>query len=84
MLLEYLAGETGEQREQNASSQISRLFIVGNSLAPVAMNIEKQRSIIEAGPKSVRNFLWCPSSHVFIIFPETIWSGHQHFLYCAN
>ena len=56
MLLDYLTGEGGGPQEQHVSSQISRLIIAGNSLAPVAINIEKQPSITEFGPKSVSYF----------------------------
>ena len=52
MLLEYLTGEGGGPQEQHASSQISRLIIAGNSLAPVAINIEKQASISHEMSKS--------------------------------
>lgn len=37
MLVEYLTGEVGGVDEQVSASQISRLIIAGNSLAPVAL-----------------------------------------------
>ncbi|KAA1471233.1 hypothetical protein DENSPDRAFT_819272 [Dentipellis sp. KUC8613] len=36
MMVEYLAGEGGSPENQVAASQISRLIIAGNSLAPIA------------------------------------------------
>ena len=35
MLVEYLTGESGGQGDQISASQITRLVILGNSLAPI-------------------------------------------------
>lgn len=66
MLLEYLVGESGCQDEQHISGNISRLVIAGNSLAPVALNIEKQ-STVEIGLKSVSDFSgYLPPASIYI------------------
>ncbi|KAI5124046.1 hypothetical protein M0805_003875 [Coniferiporia weirii] len=53
-LAAFLAGEGGGQAEQGFVAKISRLVIAGNSLAPMTTNVEKQPSVIDAGPRSKR------------------------------
>ncbi|EJD02090.1 uncharacterized protein FOMMEDRAFT_109238 [Fomitiporia mediterranea MF3/22] len=52
MLVEYLSGEAGAQ--EDTISQISRLVIAGNSLAPVTAVADTKSTVVDTGSKSKR------------------------------
>lgn len=53
MLVEYLTGEEGGTSEQVSAAQISRLFIVGDSMAPMLVTGKGEADAEGGSKKSV-------------------------------
>ena len=59
MLVEFLAGEAGGPEDQQSSSQVSRLIIAGNSLAPIVNTVQNPVVVELSDKKSVCRCLQC-------------------------
>lgn len=63
MLVEYLTGEEGGTSEQVSAAQISRLFIVGDSMAPMLVTGKGEADAEGGSKKSVCSSCLLSCSH---------------------
>ncbi|KIY72957.1 hypothetical protein CYLTODRAFT_366735 [Cylindrobasidium torrendii FP15055 ss-10] len=73
MMIEYLSGEEGGIEDRKFAAQISRLIIVGNSIAPLPSSTEP--FLEEEGSKKTRGKYGAEPS-TFSPHPTTILAGH--------
>ncbi|KIK63880.1 hypothetical protein GYMLUDRAFT_40967 [Collybiopsis luxurians FD-317 M1] len=73
MLVEYLTGEEGGLNDQISASQVSRLIIVGDSMAPMLVT-GKGEADAEGDSRKSRKFVY--DGTTFSSHPTLIFSGH--------